>query len=68
MFINSISIFSAMFNINAQHSILVCKEDTLNELETFTTSLGSLQLIETNSVDNVLAGLGRNIYFPPDIS
>lgn len=57
-----------MFSINAQPSTLINVDDTLDKLETVITPLGSLQLIETNSVDKIIAGLGRNVYFPPDIS
>jgi hypothetical protein len=55
-----------MFSINAQPSTLVNSDQTLNELETVITPLGSLQLIETNSVDDIIVGIGRNIYFPPN--
>lgn len=43
-------------------------DDTLNKLENVVTSLGSLQLIETNHIDTIKAGLGRNVYFPPGTS
>ncbi|XP_050429536.1 GPI transamidase component PIG-S-like [Adelges cooleyi] len=59
---------SSMFEINAQRSTLVKKSDSLNQLEAITTPLGSLHLIETNIVDGILVGLGRNVYFPPDTS
>lgn len=54
-----------MFIINAKPSTLIHSDDTLNKLETVITPLGSIQLIETNSVEIIIAGLGRNIYFPP---
>lgn len=57
-----------MFSINAQPSTFVNEDDTLNKLETIETPVGSLQLIETNSVDKIIAGLGRNVYFPSDTS
>jgi len=57
-----------MFNINAQPSTLIHIDDTFDKLETVITPLGSLQLIETDSVDNIIAGLGRNVYFPPETS
>ncbi|XP_026807179.1 GPI transamidase component PIG-S isoform X2 [Rhopalosiphum maidis] len=57
---------STMFSINAQPSTLVNSDQTLNELEMGITPLGSLQLIETNSVDDIIVGIGRNIYFPPN--
>jgi len=57
---------STMFNINAQPSTLIHIDDTFDKLETVITPLGSLQLIETDSVDNIIAGLGRNVYFPPE--
>lgn len=57
---------STMFNINAQPSTLINSDRTLNELEMVITPLGSLQLIETNSVDDIIVGIGRNIYFPPN--
>jgi len=59
-------IFVAMFKINAQHSTLINSDRTLNELEMVITPLGTLQLIETNSVDDIIVGIGRNIYFPPN--
>lgn len=58
----------AMFNINAQPSTFISMDNTLDNLETVSMPLGSLQLIETNSVDNIMAGVARNMYFPPDIS
>lgn len=57
-----------MFNINAQPSTLIDTVDIINRLESVITPLGSLQLIETDSVDNIIAGLGRNVYFPPNTS
>lgn len=57
-----------MFSINAQPSTLVNKDDTLDKLETVKTPMGSLQLIETDYVDKIIAGLGRNVYFPSDTS
>lgn len=57
-----------MFNINAQPSTFISVDDTLNKLESVVTPLGSLQLIETNDVDKIVAGLGRNVYFPPNTS
>ncbi|XP_050439968.1 GPI transamidase component PIG-S-like [Adelges cooleyi] len=59
---------STMFEINAERSTLVKKSDSLNQLEAITTPLGSLHLIETDNVDDILVGLGRNVYFPPDTS
>ncbi|VVC29688.1 Phosphatidylinositol-glycan biosynthesis class S protein [Cinara cedri] len=57
---------STMFNINAQSSTIKNLDDTLDKLETIVISpLGSLHLIETNSVDNITAGLNRNVYFSP---
>lgn len=61
-------IIIAMFSINAQPSTFINMDNTLDKLETVLTPLGSLHLIETNSVDNIMAGVGRNVYFPPDIS
>jgi len=61
-------IFTAIFNINAQPFSLILMDDTLNKLENIVTPLGSLQLIETNHVDTIKAGLGRNVYFPPGTS
>jgi len=58
-----------MFKINALPSTLIDSTDTLNKLETIVTPLGSLQLIETDNVSNtIIAGLGRNVYFPPGTS
>ncbi|KAL5239658.1 hypothetical protein ACI65C_007068 [Semiaphis heraclei] len=58
---------STMFSINAQPSTFINSDDhTLNKLEMVITPLGSLQLIETTSVDDIIAGIGRNIYFPPN--
>lgn len=58
-----------MFKINALPSTLIDTADTLNKLETIVSPLGSLQLIETDSVNNkIVAGLGRNVYFAPDTS
>lgn len=58
-----------MFNINAQPSTLNNFDDTLDKLETvIETTSGSLHLIETNSVDNITAGLDRNVYFPSNTS
>jgi len=55
-----------MFSINAQPSTFINSDDhTLNKLEMVITPLGSLQLIETTIVDDIIAGIGRNIYFPP---
>lgn len=56
-----------MFNISAQPSTFINSDDhTLNELEMVITPLGSLQLIETTNVDDIIVGIGRNIYFPPN--
>lgn len=60
--------FTAMFKINAHPSSYLNGDDTLNKLETVLTPLGSLQLIETDKVDYIIAGLGRNVYFPPNTS
>lgn len=57
--------FTAMFSVKAQPSTLIRSDDTLDKLEAAVTPLGSLQLIETNNVDSIMAGLGRNVYFPP---
>lgn len=57
-----------MFNVNAQPSALTDTIDIINILESVVTPLGSLQLIETGSVNNIIAGLGRNIYFPLNTS
>lgn len=58
-----------MFNINAQPSTINNLDDTLDKLENIVkTSSGSLYLIETNNVDNIIAGLNRNVYFPPNTS
>lgn len=54
-----------MFSVKAQPSILIRSDDTLDKLEGVLTPLGSVQLIETNNVDSIVAGLGRNVYFPP---
>lgn len=63
------NIFTAVFKINAVPSTLIHTVDTLSKLETVVTPLGSLQLIETDSVDNtIVAGLGRNVYFPTGTS
>lgn len=55
-----------MFKINAQKSTLIDGDGDLNKLETVITPLGSLHLIETVSVNRITAGLGRNLYFPPN--
>jgi len=56
-----------MFSISAHPSTFINSDDhTLNKLEMVLTPLGSLQLIETTSVDDIIAGIGRNIYFPPN--
>jgi len=58
-----------MFSISARPSTFINSDDiTLNKLEMVITPLGSLQLIETTSVDDITAGIGRNIYFPPNTS
>lgn len=54
-----------MFRVNAQTSTLIHSDDTLEKLEAALTPLGSLQLIESTNVDSIVAGLGRNLYFPP---
>lgn len=59
-------IFTAMFKINAQQSTFINQDDTLSKLESIAMPLGSLQLIETNNVDKIVAGLSRNVYFPPN--
>lgn len=60
--------FTAMFRVNAQPSTYINQDNTLNTLESINPSLGSLQLIETKNVDYIIAGLGRNVYFPPNTS
>ncbi|XP_001945270.2 GPI transamidase component PIG-S [Acyrthosiphon pisum] len=58
---------STMFSISAHPSTFINSDDhTLNKLEMVITPLGSLQLVETTSVDDIIAGIGRNIYFPPN--
>lgn len=56
-----------MFSISAQPSTYIHSDNiALNKLEMVITPLGSLQLIETTSVNDIIAGIGRNIYFPPN--
>ncbi|XP_050525843.1 GPI transamidase component PIG-S isoform X2 [Daktulosphaira vitifoliae] len=59
---------SSIFAIKAQKSSLVSKIDDFKQLETILSSVGSLHLIETNLVDSIIVGIGRNIYFPPNTS
>lgn len=58
--------FTAIFNVNCKPSAFIVADNTLDKLETIVTPIGSLQLIETDSVDKITAGLRRNVYFPPN--